>query len=326
MVTIVYCIIGLPLTLMCIAKLGRAFALAFRVVYHTCCCAICCLACVAKKHKLKYRSRKLANSDINDALGALVIGKNREENKSKFLRENEGNFTTISIWREIIKTKYSASLRHDTTVPAYLCLIVMAAYIVGGAYLFTAWEDWSYLEGAYFCFVTLTTIGFGDFVPGVNKGTGEKQNLVLCALYVLIGLALIGMCIDLMQVDVIKKVKWISQKIGLSKPKHVKTSCDKKKEKVGLKLSSEILPQTIGNNQSFYNHKTHHDHITRSLSHNLGVTSPSSIRSNNFRNCVSMPNTPVTMKALQSRPSGFFHLPLSTTEEPELSDSESIIA
>ena len=39
-------------------------------------------------------------------------------------------------------------------------------YILLGATIFSTWENWSFLEGAYFSFITLTTIGFGDFVPG----------------------------------------------------------------------------------------------------------------------------------------------------------------
>lgn len=33
-------------------------------------------------------------------------------------------------------------------------------------FIFMAVEEWSYLEGMYFSFITLTTVGFGDYVTG----------------------------------------------------------------------------------------------------------------------------------------------------------------
>ena len=54
------------------------------------------------------------------------------------------------------------------TVPISICLILITGYIFGGAMLFTLWEDWDYLTGSYFCFITLSTIGFGDIVPGTD--------------------------------------------------------------------------------------------------------------------------------------------------------------
>lgn len=50
-------------------------------------------------------------------------------------------------------------------VPIWLCVCLVASYIVAGTFLFKRWEGWAYLDAAYFCFITLTTIGFGDFVP-----------------------------------------------------------------------------------------------------------------------------------------------------------------
>lgn len=51
-------------------------------------------------------------------------------------------------------------------VPVYVSMVITLLYIVLGAVLFSEWEGWELSEAAYFCFITLATIGFGDFVPG----------------------------------------------------------------------------------------------------------------------------------------------------------------
>ena len=44
--------------------------------------------------------------------------------------------------------------------------IGMSMFIVIPAIIFQAVEGWTYHEAWYYCFITLTTVGFGDFVPG----------------------------------------------------------------------------------------------------------------------------------------------------------------
>lgn len=86
-------------------------------------------------------------------------------------------------------------------VPITVCLVIAAVYIFLGAMLFTLWEDsWSYFDSSYFCFVTLSTIGFGDIVPGYDTDSWDNQaKRVSCTLYLLFGLALLAMCFELIQ-------------------------------------------------------------------------------------------------------------------------------
>ena len=68
--------------------------------------------------------------------------------------------------------------------------------------VFSAWEEWSFLDGAYFSFITLSTIGFGDLVPGSKVLEQGQYKLVTCVLYLFFGLAVIAMSFNLVQEEV----------------------------------------------------------------------------------------------------------------------------
>ena len=89
--------------------------------------------------------------------------------------------------------------------------------------------EWGFLDGSYFCFITLSTIGFGDMVPGegitassedeeiAGLGGGINPKFILCSMYILIGMAVIAMCFNLMQQKVVQGVRGFGKKVGIIK-------------------------------------------------------------------------------------------------------------
>ncbi|CAG0924920.1 unnamed protein product [Notodromas monacha] len=103
------------------------------------------------------------------------------------------------------------------SVPIWLCVFLVVGYIFGGAFLFSGWEKWNFLDSAYFCFITLTTIGFGDFVPAQNVKVNGEVSITLCSLYLLFGIALLAMSFNLVQEEVINSVKSVAKSLGIIK-------------------------------------------------------------------------------------------------------------
>lgn len=72
--------------------------------------------------------------------------------------------------------------------------------IAGGAAAFSRYEGWTYFDSIYYCFITLTTIGFGDMVAlQKDNALDSKPEYVMFALiFILFGLAIVAASLNLL--------------------------------------------------------------------------------------------------------------------------------
>ena len=75
--------------------------------------------------------------------------------------------------------------------------------------------EWQLIDAIHFSWITLSTIGLGDFVPGSHGNRNKLVKLTLTTAYCFVGLALISMGISLMQEQLVAKARWTQDKMGL---------------------------------------------------------------------------------------------------------------
>ncbi|VDP65841.1 unnamed protein product [Echinostoma caproni] len=167
--TMIYALFGIPLVLLCVANLGGFLAKCVRLIYrHTC----------LRLYQRQRRKRMLER----------IANEKHRSNISNSGGKNE-----------------ESSFKREISVPIWLTLLIFIIYLIVGAIIFAHWEVWSFLQSAYFIFITLSTIGFGDFVPG------DSIKPVFCCFYLLIGISMVAMCFTLMQEEVRTKFRRTEQ-------------------------------------------------------------------------------------------------------------------
>lgn len=104
----------------------------------------------------------------------------------------------------------------NMAVPLTVSLGIIGLYIIGGAVLFKYWEGWDMAQSGYFCFITLSTIGFGDVTPGRDySDPNSNAKLIMGSIYSIFGMAILSMCFTLMQEEMLAKFNWIGKKLGV---------------------------------------------------------------------------------------------------------------
>ena len=144
--------------------------------------------------------------------------------RSQSLKYDLSSALTTKLNTDLLKIEKPKKLKtkvpdDSDRVPIVIVLMIVVGYIIGGAMLFSIWEGWNPLEGAYFCFITLSTIGFGDYVPGaaikpVQDEEGQIK-LIICCAYLITGLSLLAMSFNLVQEEIVIRCRGLATRIGI---------------------------------------------------------------------------------------------------------------
>ncbi|XP_028657929.1 potassium channel subfamily K member 1-like [Erpetoichthys calabaricus] len=88
------------------------------------------------------------------------------------------NLMLYLIWRPInyVHTRWGYSVGTIKLLSTLLlATLVVTCFFIIPAGIFTQVEDWNFMESLYFCFISLSTIGIGDNIPGNAKNQAVRQ-------------------------------------------------------------------------------------------------------------------------------------------------------
>ena len=228
---------GIPLFLMCLANISSVLGDMFRFLYARVCCRLC-LNRKKKDPKLEQKEVSPSNQSENDKervptttdsdFDGQKIDKVGLQSATEWTKNNNKDITTKTSEASGAKVvddteDLDNELKGDddtekVSVPLTITMLILTGYIILGAVIFYEFEKWDLVAAAYFCFITLSTIGFGDYVPGQQVTiSAQTANLQLIAtfIYILLGMSILAMCFDLMQEEIIAKFTWIGKKLGI---------------------------------------------------------------------------------------------------------------
>lgn len=87
------------------------------------------------------------------------------------------------------------SMANMVTIGFFSCISTLCV----GAFAFSHYEGWSFFHAFYYCFITLTTIGFGDYVALQKDDAlqNDPHYVAFSFVYILMGLTVIGAFLNL---------------------------------------------------------------------------------------------------------------------------------
>lgn len=121
-----------------------------------------------------------------------------------------------------------------------MLILCLASVIVScsASAMFSATEGWSYSDSLYYCFVTFSTIGFGDMVSGWNPYY-KNQHLYRFgnSVIILTGICFIYSLFNVISIVIKQFLNWILKNMG--------STCDKCRRKLFKLQTNVVMPGTM---------------------------------------------------------------------------------
>ncbi|XP_053951425.1 uncharacterized protein LOC128858891 [Anastrepha ludens] len=242
MVTIAYATIGIPLTLVYLSSIGSILA---KLASGFCERLLCCCFCRAspnKRHTICGFSRQQV-SDKKCNLKLQQLQKHHHQQQQQ--QQHPSNSAQLAQQQQTTQSTQSAhlpycyvrppaddslsyaehsplsahsgtrnssahTLRWSLALPLGFCVLLLLSYVAFGSLVIALMEQWPFFDGIYFCFMSLTTIGFCDLLPGAHvRPATTASTLVVwfCAAYILSGLTLTSMCVNLLHDEFLQRMR-----------------------------------------------------------------------------------------------------------------------
>lgn len=116
------------------------------------------------------RARKLKNAYEDDCVGTATLDPTWPEAHERYRGRSVRTDLNVKSEAEIAE-EYDEDDDQDDIwdriegrVPFGAVTLIFFGYITLGAFMFSRFEDWPMIDSLYFSYITLATVGFGDFV------------------------------------------------------------------------------------------------------------------------------------------------------------------
>ncbi|KAH8287130.1 hypothetical protein KR054_003674, partial [Drosophila jambulina] len=224
-VTLAYAFFGIPLTLVYLSSTGSILARVAREVFSKAlCCCLCsnCGYCCYDEKRMAEKERRMRRKRQQEELRkqqAVMQEPYYVRDVYHATPEKDAggvgggadppSAATVGGMGDIdsLSASESRGSMHGLSIlaPILLCFSMMIIYIVFGAAVLYRLENWPILDGIYFCFMSLSTIGFGDMLPGLRRESNATT--WFCSVYIMSGMTLTAMCFNVIHEEIVHRIR-----------------------------------------------------------------------------------------------------------------------